>query len=223
MMEIVQSSLIAESANHLMSQELNLLMRQFTLFYSGIGILATFITILISVSYWKTIKDAKEQIDSLVKKAVAEEISNRVNQRIEDVEKIIQKEAIVSQTVAKYCLPMLNPDVQLLEEYQLLKNRGFQISPVENYERRASYAKCHVLIMDFVNANFPDDQEVVNILKEVANNIPDKSTIVIYIKRRVAELDSIFSNQDVYYTPANNILTLMGRVIDAAQIANTTK
>lgn len=216
---IVQSNILAESASDLIKEEFGLLKFLITFSYKIVTAIAGFL----GFTTWKNLKESRERINELVEKAVAKEIAERVNQRITEVERIVQKEAIVSSTEVKYCLPMLDPDIESLQEYQLLTNRGFKISSVENYERKSSFSNCDVVVMDFVNGQFSDNDEVISILEKVVVIIPEKSTIVIYIKCRVDRLDNTFTNQDVYYTPANNILTLMGRVIDAAQINKAFK
>lgn len=211
---IAHSNIFAESASDLIREEFGLLKFLITFSYTVITAIAAFL----GFNTWKSLKESKEQISELVEQAVTKEIAERISQRIEDVERIVKQEAIVSTTKVRYCLPMLNPDIESLQEYQLLKNRGFNIAPAANYERKSSFGNCDVVVMDYVNGEFPDDEEVIDVLTKVADKISKRSTIVIYIKRRVNKLDSIFSDRDIYYTPANNVLTLMGRVIDAAQI-----
>ena len=211
---IAHSNIFAESASDLIREEFGLLKFLITFSYTVITAIAAFL----GFNTWKSLKESKEQISELVEQAVTKEIAERISQRIEDVERIVKQEAIVSTTKVKYCLPMLNPDIESLQEYQLLKNRGFNTAPAANYERKSSFSNCDVVVMDFVNGEFPEDEEVIDILTNVADIISERSTIVIYIKRRVDKLDNIFSDRDIYYTPANNVLTLMGRVIDAAQI-----
>ncbi len=223
---IAHNNLLAQITSELVKDEFDLLKSNISYSYRVITFAFLAVTTIAgAVGFTKiqSLKELKEGVNDLVEKTVAKEIAEKVNQRIEDVERIVKQEAIVSSTNIKYCLPMLDPDVKSLQEYKLLDNRGFNISPVENHERKSSFSQCDVVIMDFVNSQFSDDEEVINILKKIVAIIPGRSTIVIYIKRRVNELDNIFNNQDVYYTPANNILTLMGRAIDAAQIANAKK
>ena len=222
---IAHLNLLGDITPELVKDEFDLLKFMITISYSIISfafIAVTSIAIYVGLNKIQTLKELKEGVNDLVEQAVSKEIAERVNKRIEDVERIVKQETIVSSTNIKYCLPMLNPDLESLQEYQLLNNRGFNISPVENYERKSSFSNCDVVIVDFVNAEFPDE-EVISILNKIVGLIPERSTIVIYIKRRVNQLDSIFSNEDVYYTPANNILTLMGRAIDAAQINKALK
>ena len=217
---ITQSNILAQITGDLIRDEFDLLKLMITISFSIVSFAFLSVTAIagfVGFTKIQSLRELKEGVNDLVEKAVANEIAERINQRIDDVERIVRQEEIVSSTNVKYCLPMLDPDIKSLQEYQLLNNRGFDISPVENYERKSSFSNCDVVVMDFVNAEFPDE-EVISILNKIVTLIPERSTIVIYIKRRVNELDNVFDNQDVYYTPANNVLTLMGRAIDAAQI-----
>ncbi|VEP18152.1 conserved hypothetical protein [Hyella patelloides LEGE 07179] len=218
---IAHSNFLASITSELVKDEFDLLKSNISYSYRIINfafISVTAIAGFVGLTKILSFKELKRDVNDLIERTVTKEIAEKVNQRIEDVERIVKQEAIVSSTNVKYCLPMLNPDIRSLQEYKLLDNRGFNISPVENHERKSSFSNCDVVVMDFVNGQFSDDEEVISILKKIVAIIPERLTIVIYIKRRVNELDNIFNNQDVYYTPANNVLTLMGRAIDAAQI-----
>jgi hypothetical protein len=50
-------------------------------------------------------------------------------------------------------------------------------------------------------------------------NFSPQSVLVIYIGRRVTAFDNLLSKTNIYYTLANNTVTLMARVVDSAHIA----
>lgn len=74
------------------------------------------------------------------------------------------------------------------------------------------------MVLDFVNQDFTDD-EASAIVEQVADNFSPKSVLVIYIGRRVPAFDNLLKDKNIYYTPANNAVSLMGRVVDSAHMA----
>lgn len=225
---IANNNLIAQTTtSDLISDELGLLKFLVIFSYTAITSIAGFL----GLTTWRNIQDAKQQVNSLVEEAVIKEIAEILDTKKEDVKAIIETESIIKQTNVKYCLPHSNKDIKSIEEFKLLNNRKYQITSEKNYAAKTPFLECDVFILDFVNGDFKDNDkdknEILRIIETAAKNMLDKSTLVYFVKLRLdnGKLYSIFEaeNINIYHTAANNALTLMGRVMDAAQITKASK
>lgn len=165
-----------------------------------------------------TIKAVQQEIEGLVRQEFNRSIAQSIERRLEAVERVIEKEEVISSTRVDYLLPHEPAKNSVPDEYKLLENRGFQEIRFREEIQKRDRRLYEVLVLDFVN-DFFTDESIIEIIKQVADNLAPTSALVIYINRRLSELDDILKAKKVYFTPANNAVTLMGRVVDAAQMA----
>jgi hypothetical protein len=153
-----------------------------------------------------------------IKQEVNRGVSETVNRRIEEVQRTLDREKVVSSTKIDYLLPLENQPTRVPQECNLLERRGFGEVRFRHNLQQHNAQLYDVVVIDFVNSDFTDE-EVSNIVEEVTTNWSSQSALAIYIGRRVEALDDLLRDKQIYFTPANNAVTLMGRVVDAAQMA----
>ncbi len=221
---IVQSNLIVETISDSLKYEFTILTTVITLSFATITAMAAYFGWNNKKATTEAIEDSKKKIANLLDEAINKQIKDSINPKIQDIEKIVKQEAVIREVKVKYCLPFANRKIENLEEFRLLENRGFYIKAEKSYSIQSKLEDCDVFVLDFVNGEYQDNEDdknkILDIINKAANSIPKKSAFIFYVKVHLshAKLNSIFQDIDVYYTPANNVLTLMGRVIDAAQI-----
>ena len=219
------------------STDINLLAKQFDFFFRAVGVTFTAIAILLtliglltsifvivtSLQNKKTLKDAKEEIDKSVKRQLQSYIVKSIEQRIESLERTFEKEEVIGSTIIKYVESIENSNEEKAEEVNLLKQRGFKDVFVQSYPLKRDRKMYDVLVIDFFNRIFKDNEEkekeVVNIVEHVIDNLLPQTALVVYVSGYIKGLDNVIKNKQVYFTPANNPVSLIGRVVDAAQMA----
>lgn len=153
---------------------------------------------------------------------------------MENVKRTLQQERIIGDTIVNYYLPNAN---QPPNEFKLLKARGFRdvrfprdqqqlqsaISATRNFVETAD-----VVILDLENWITPTQQKFSTLAepeREAAAKdqidilltvLPSSTVLVVYIRSVVKYLYSV--PRDRYISPANNPVTLIGMVADAAYV-----
>ena len=85
--------------------------------------------------------------------------------------------------------------------------------------------QCDVLVLDFLTKDFSEDERarIISNIISIFNQSPVKFTLVIYVpfgnKRLSDELQKLLDDNNIFSTPANLPITLMGRVVDAAHMS----
>lgn len=153
-----------------------------------------------------------------IKQEINNNISATITQRIEDVQRAIEREGIIGFTSIEYVA--LNSPSQP-KEVNLLRNRSFQaVNFRSNWEQLGN--QYDVLVLDFFTQDFSDEQRL-EIIRENINKFSSQSALVIYAppppKGLKPEVFTVLDENQVYYTPANNPVALIGRVVDAAHMA----
>lgn len=233
---IAHNNLLVQITSDLVKDEFDLLkfliIVSYSIFFGVLG--------LSGFGIWKAFSEINETIMQIVDKKVVDEMSKLLEVKKEDVKAILETESIIKKTNVTYFLPHSNKeqDIDLLEEFKLLKKRRYKIMPRKDYGNKTPFLDCDVSVLDFINGvlvNIGNDrnasnadkkknnEDILDVVKTVANNMQEKTTLVIYVEGRVNGLDEIFDNHSKYYTPANNLVSLMGRVMDAAQITEAAK
>jgi hypothetical protein len=219
------------------STDINLLARQFDFFFRAVGLIFTAIAILLTliglltaifviVTSWqnkKTLKEAKADIEKSVKRQVNNYIATTIEKRVESLERTLEKEEVIGSTIVKYVVSIEQNNGRKAEEVKLLEQRGFKDVFVRFYPLQRDRKQYDVLVLDFVNKSFTNNEEkekeVLDIVKQASENMLPQTALVVYVAGRIEGLDDVLKKKQVYFTPANNAITLMGRVVDAAQMA----
>ena len=235
--EVIAQSSPSSPSNISPSTDINLLAKQFDFFFRAVGVTFTGITILLTIiglltsiivivtsfQNKKSLKDAIAEIDKSVKRQVNTYIVKSIEKRIESLERTIEKEEVIGSTIIKYVESINRDNRETPAEVKLLKQRGFKDVFIDSYPLKRDRRMYDVLVVDFCNRSFVSkeekEKEVVNIVEQVIENLLPQTALVIYVNGRIEGLDNVIKDKKIYFTPANNAITLMGRVVDAAQMA----
>lgn len=170
--------------------------------------------------YGKTLTEIKQTVGIEVKQQVERIVSEIIKERVDYLQKIVEREEVLSRVTIDYLLP-INQGVLPPTEYQLIKTRGFNDVNFRYKTDRFDYRN-HVLILDLVNHQFSED-ELISIVRKVVENSASESVLVIYINYRVSALDEFLKNQKVYVVLANSPISLMGTVVNSAYMADALR
>ena len=96
-------------------------------FVTLVNVAITLVVAFIGILGFSTRREIKQSLDGLVRAEVKKQLANTVKAQVEDLERIILREAVVGQTQVDYLLP-ISPSPTPTAEYQLLKARGFQMA-----------------------------------------------------------------------------------------------
>lgn len=235
--EIIAQNSSSSLNNISPSTDINLLAKQFDFFFRAVGVIFTGIAILLTIiglltsifvivtsfQNKKTLKDAIAEIDKSVKRQVNIYIVKSIEKRIESLERTVEKEEVIGSTIIKYVESINRNNRETLAEVKLLKQRGFKDIFVNSYPLKRDRKMYDVLVIDFFNRSFASpeekEEEVVNIVEQVIDNLLPQTALVVYVSSYIKGLDNVIKNKQVYFTPANNPVSLIGRVVDAAQMA----
>lgn len=170
---------------------------------------------VVSAAITKEVNRRFPKLEEDIKQDVNRSVSQTLDRRIEDVTRAIEREGVIGSTQIAYFVPNNRSKPK---EFNFLKNRGFkEVSFCQEIQQIGS--QYDVLVLDFFTQEFTNEekQEIVTQIRFLP-----KSALVIYHSFRPPIPQKVFDIldlQQVYYTPANNPVALIGRVVDAAQMA----
>lgn len=190
----------------------------FSQFVTLINAVVAVILAFIGILGFRTRQEIKQSLNDMVQHEVNKQIARTVQAQVDDIDRIVQREALVGQTRVNYLL--LNPSADgLPTEYQLLKARGFQMA-VLPFDGDRSFPNSHIIVLDLINPDItPERQD--ELITQIGNKVlamhPHPAVLVIYVRGRRAAVDAF--PKAMYYVPANSRVTLIAAVTDAAQVA----
>lgn len=170
---------------------------------------------VVSVTITQEVNRILPALKEDIKQEVNRGISETVNRRIEDIERAIDREGIIGSTSINY---LLRGNSAEPKEFNFLKGRGFQDVRFCQEIQQIS-ARYNVLVLDFVNQEFTTEQKEEMIAQ--INFLPQSALVIYHPFQPPIPLTifEILNQKQVHYTPANNSVALIGRVVDAAQMA----
>ncbi|MBW4582852.1 MAG: hypothetical protein KME42_25065 [Tildeniella nuda ZEHNDER 1965/U140] len=197
----------------------------FQSFTTTVNLVLVFLTTVLGILgaiafflYGKTLKEAKETIETQVRQEVERSISRTLKRRVDNLERVLTREDIVSLVEVDYLLPTAQ-EIQLPLEFTLLRDRGFLIRPrfgLNNYRPQTD-----VTVLDLVNCN-SSPEDIKKTLTQIKDRLFDRSVLVIYVIGHYPEVNEL-GQKTRYSTPANFTLRLIGTVVDAAYVAHTLR
>ncbi len=197
----------------------------FQSFTTTVNLVLVFLTAVLGILggiafflYGKTLKEAKETIETQVRQEVEQTISRTLKRRVDNLERVLTREDIVGLVEVDYLLPT-NQEIALPLEFTLLRDRGFLIRSrfgLNNYRPQTD-----VTVLDLVNCNF-SPEEIKKTLNRLKDRLSDQSVLVIYVMGQYPEVNEL-GQKTRYSTPTNFTLRLIGTVVDAAYVAHTLR
>jgi hypothetical protein len=207
-----------KDANTQLTESFNAFVSTINTAFVLIGILLGVLGLVGSFLYGKTLSDVKQSAGTLVTQEVNRIVSKTIKERVDYLERVLEREEVIGWMTIDYLLPSNRRPDKFPEECKLLQNRGFATVKFRHSLGERERQARDIVVLDFVNHDFTDD-EVSTLAEQVMTNFSPQSVLVIYIGRRVTAFDNLLSKTNIYYTLANNTVTLMARVVDSAHIA----
>ena len=190
----------------------------FSQFVTLINAVVVVVGVFLGILGFRTRQEIKQSLDEMVRAEVNKQIASTVQAQVEDLDRIVRREALVGQTQVDYLLPTATAN-DLTAEYQLLKARGFQMAWLP-YDPDRRLAASHVLVLDLINPNLSEERQealITEVGRKISHLSPQPPVLVIYVRGRRQAVDAF--PKEMVYIPANGRGTLIGAVTDAAQVA----
>ncbi|KAM3090195.1 hypothetical protein ACKFKG_30585 [Phormidesmis sp. 146-35] len=192
----------------------------------GFAALSAGITGAIAYIFKTNLDDAKQVAKDGINQRVDAYMSDLLDSKLEVVRRTLQKEEVISSTLVDYCLLS---KTAVPTEFELLNGRGFRSVRLRQEETQLRRSSAQVVVLDLENwvngqgLRFPTlpegereqtAKQQVDVLLDI---LPIEVVLVVYVRSTVKYLFSV--PKDRYVSPANNPITLVGMVTDAAYVA----
>lgn len=181
---------------------------------------------ILAYIFGNNLNDAKKVAREAMTQQVETKISHLVQEQVDIVTRTLRRERVLSTILVDYYLPEATTAPT---EFDLLQARGFQSVRFRTSEAELRQSFGDVVVLDLLNyqsANqiaFPalpeaDREAITKHQVELLQSLfPRSAAIVVYVRPPVKYLNTIPAQ--VYLSPANNPITLVGMVADAAYVA----
>jgi|GEM_PF-5847277 len=176
----------------------------------------------------KTLKEARETAEETVEREVKKSLKRKIKEEIEIIKRSLDQERIIDITKVNYFLDGESNEPELCT---LIRDRKFK--SVNFYGQVADLNRnrnCDVLVLDFVTKDYSEVErkKIIENIIELHNKHSVKFTLVIHVpfgkdKKLSDELQKLLDDNGIFFTPANAPITVMGRVVDAAQMSYALK
>ena len=200
------------------------------------GFVLSAITILGGVvfgkSLWdfrRTLQGVTQEVERRVRQRVEQEVALVVQNRIDKLEAVLAREAIVSNVTLSYIVPAVSSMVdsgKVEFALKVLDTRGFRTFPKYLPELQASDTAAalpmfstDVVILDLSNTTLERDGYDGVIERAIAKLPLQKAVLVVHAAGRFAAIDTA-TTAGHYCIPANSLVTLPARGVEAAYIAD---
>jgi hypothetical protein len=199
----------------------NLFVGAISTIFALVGIFLGFVGVRTRQELQQTIQEIKLSVAEQVRSEVDRQIAAKINEEIGHVKNMVGREAAIGRTKVDYGFVDGEPE-QHPAEYELLKARGFQMAPFV-YDPNRPWPDSHVVVLDLVTPTLsPERKEAL--VAEVARQLTGQrrqGILVIYVKGRIEAVYGF--PEDFNYILSNMRGTLIGAVVDAAQIAHSLR
>lgn len=195
-----------------------------TSFNIYVALLSAVTVIFVGVAAWlfkRTLSEAKQEVDQLVKAEVKREIARSIKSRMDFLEQVLQREEVPSLVSVDYVLQTASGT--LPKEYRLLHARFPRIK-VRKLESRKFNGD--VVVLDLVNylptGNKLEEAELEQVLQDAIEKMSPESVLAVYVRGRYGAIDNL-GQKIAYYTSTNVPTQLLGNVINSAYVAYTLR
>ncbi len=217
----------------LLADENQKLSESFKTFITAFGLLSGGAVAALAVIFGKTLKEAQDSVDGVLNRKVETvlagrlaEVSEKLEVKMSDFKRTLHKEEVVGSTLVDYWLFGAEP---LPNEFALLVSRGFRSVRSRREERAISEPCGDVVVLDLENWLDASGQRFAILAEEVREReaqrqvdlimgmLPKGAVLVVYTRSTVKYLFGVPKTR--LMSPANNPVTLVGMVSDAAYVA----
>jgi len=191
-----------------------------TSFNLYVTLLSLVTALFVGVAAWlfnKTLKEARQEVDQLVKAEVRREIAKSIKSRVDLLEQVLQQEEVPGLVTVDYVLQITTGT--LPKEYRLLSARFPRTKPRKLDSRKFNG---DVVVLDMVNYQPSgaklEEAELEHVLQEVVDKMDSESVLAVYVRGRYTAIENL-SQKITYYTSTNVPTQLLGNVINGAYVA----
>ncbi|MBE9063108.1 YtxH domain-containing protein [cf. Phormidesmis sp. LEGE 11477] len=180
-----------------------------------------------AIEIQKAVEAIQQKAEREVSYLIDNEIRERVRTEVRNVQRILQRERVISSTSIDYYLPGGNPN-KAPREIELLKAREFKdvqyFTKLEELRPNAS----DVVVLDLIHFLMKEnkfaeaskevrDSTAAPILESLLQLFPKASVLIVYVNSRpfLGGLDS----DERYILAANSPITVVGNAADGAYVA----
>jgi len=195
-----------------------------TTFNIYVTLLSAVAALFVAFAAWffkRTLSEAKQEVQQLVREAVKLEIAASIKQRVETLEQILEREEMPGLVSVDYVLQVASGT--LPKEYRLL-NARFPKIKVRKLDSRQFNGD--VVVLDMVNyqptGSKLEEAEIDQVLQAVTDKMSPESVLAVYVRGRYSAIETL-GQKISYYTSTNLPTQLLGNVINAAYVANTLR
>lgn len=192
-----------------------------TTFNIYVTLLSAVAALFVGFAAWffkRTLSEAKQEVQQLVREAVKLEIAASIKQRVETLEQILEREEVPGLVSVDYVLQVASGT--LPKEYRLL-NARFPKLKVRKLDSRKFNGD--VVVLDLVNylptGSKLEEVELEQVLQAVIDKMSPESVLAVYVRERYGAIEQL-SQKVAYYTSANVPTQLLGNVINCAYVAH---
>jgi hypothetical protein len=184
-----------------------------------------FLGAVVAFVFGKNLDDAKKVAREATRQEVDQRVSALVQAEVESVKRTLQRERVIGETIVQYYLPN---SLQSPREFQLLQARGFQDVRFVKEVQKLQRTLADVVVLDLENATTSAQQKFSSLaevdreaeakaqIDRLLDLLSTSTVLVVYVRSQVKYLFAV--SRDRYVTPANNPVTLVGMVADAAYV-----
>lgn len=195
-----------------------------TTFNIYVTLLSAIAALFVGFAAWffkRTLSEARQEVQQLVREAVKYEIAESIKKRIDTLEQILAREEVPGLISVDYVLQVTSET--LPKEYRLL-NARFPKIKLRKLDSRQFNGD--VVVLDVVNYQPTrtelEDAELEQVLQAVIDKMSPESVLAVYAPRRYPAIDNL-RQKISYYTSANIPTQLLGNVINCAYVAHTLR
>jgi hypothetical protein len=189
-----------------------------------VALISAVTVIFVGIAAWlfkRTLNEAKQEVDQLVKAEVKREIARNIKSRIDSLEQVLQREEVPGLVTVDYVLQ--NTSGTLPKKYRLL-NARFPRIKIRKLDSRTFTGD--VVVLDLVTYQ-PEggtltEEELERVLQETVDKLSPESVLAVYVRGRYKAIDNL-SQKINYYTSSNVPTQLLGNVINGAYVAHALR
>jgi hypothetical protein len=212
-----------QASHSQLTTSFNLFVGAISTIFVVVGILLAVVGVRTRQEIQQTVKEVKLSVAEQVRSEVDRQISTKVDEEIGYVKKLVGREAAIGRTQVDYVFVSGQPE-RFPIEYGLLDARGFQMAHFI-YDPNRPWPNSHVSVLDLITPDLTHERKEA-LVREVANQIIQqrKQTILVIYVPGYPRVQSV-SNlpDDINYIMSNMRGTLIGAVVDAAQISQSLR
>ena len=186
-----------------------------------VGLVSTVTVLFVGIAAWlfkRTLSEAKQEVDQLVKAEVKREIARSIKSRVDFLEQVLQREEVPSLVSVDYVLQTASGT--LPKEYRLLNARFPKLKARKLDSRKLNG---DVVVLDMVNylptGGKLEEAELEQVLQDVIDKMSPEAVLAVYVRGRYGAIEQL-SQKIAYYTSTNVPTQLLGNVINCAYVAH---